>query len=120
MAGENGGPLRHRPDVPGEPEGFQILQKFGAETIFAPQVGDVLLVKAQLFDIVDDLLQPRRNGEAAPVGDVAEENVKIADLLVHSRLKISVAHGELVEIAEQGVIHVFFHVFFHVFTTFNG
>ena len=39
----------------------------------------------------------RRNGEAAPVGDVAEENVKIADLLVHFRLKISVAHGELVE-----------------------
>lgn len=41
-----------------------------AEAALSPQVGDVLSV-AEVFDIVDDLLQTGRNGEAASVGHIA-------------------------------------------------
>ncbi len=68
LPGEDGRALRHRPDVAGKAEVAQIVQKLLAEAALAAQIGDVLLVKVQLLDIVDDLLQAGGDGKAAPVG----------------------------------------------------
>src|SRR5699024_9740213 len=60
---EDGGALRHGPDVSGEAEVPQVVQKLLAEAALAPQEFDVLLGEAEILDIVDDLLQPRGDGE---------------------------------------------------------
>ena len=106
---EDGGALRHGPDVAGEAEVPQVVQKLLAEAALAPQEFDVLLGEAEILDIVDDLLQPRGDGEAAPVGHAAEEHVEIADL-------VGVPLGlEVVEVAEQGIVHVFLHLFHNLY-----
>ena len=70
---------------PGEAEAAQIVQKTPRKAALAPQVGDVLLGEAEVLDIVDDLLQTGRDGEAASIGHVAEEDIEIADLVRRAR-----------------------------------
>ena len=83
--GEHGRPLRHGVNVAGEAEGAQIFQKFLAENALAAQVRNVLLVKVQILDVFDELLEARRDGKAAAVRDRAEINVKIGDAIFDSR-----------------------------------
>ncbi len=116
LPGEDGSALRHRPDVAGEAEGAQIVQKVLAEAALGPQVGDVLLGEAQVLDIVDDLLQTGRNGKAAPVGHIAEEDIEVADAgRSYPGLKVAVAHGQFVKIAQECVVHVFLHLFHNLY-----
>ena len=61
----------------------------------------------QVPDILDDLLQTRRNGKAAAVGTLAEEHIEIADAVLVAPLKVAVAHGQLIEVAEHGEIEFF-------------
>ena len=72
LPGENGRALGDRPDIAREAEIPQVVQKFLAEYALSPQIGDVILVKAQVFNIVDDLLQTGGDGKAAPVGYIAK------------------------------------------------
>ena len=58
----------------------------------------------QVLDIIHDLLKSRRDGKAAPVRDVAEEDVEAADLLAEPGVEIAVPHRQLIEIAEHGQI----------------
>ena len=105
---EDGGALRHGPDVAGETELAQIVQEGLGKAALGAEVGDVLLVKAQLLDILDDLGQPRRYSKASLVRDRAEEHVKVADALAQSGLEVPVAHSQLVEVAEHGHVQLFF------------
>ena len=107
--GEDGGTLRDGPDVAGKMELPQIVQEFRGEAVFAPKVFNILLVKMKVFDVADDLLQPGGDGEAAPIGDVAEEHVEVADAVLQPSLEIAVAHGQLVKVGEHGVVDVVFH-----------
>ena len=106
--GEHGRPLRYGVNIAGEAEGAQIFQKFLAENALAAQVRNVLLVKVQILDVFDELLEARRDGKAAAVRDRAEINVKIGDAIFEAGLEIAVAHGQLVEIAEHGHVQFFF------------
>ena len=108
LAREHGRPLRHGVNIAGEAEGAQIFQKFLAENALAAQVRNVLLVKVQILDVFDELLEARRDGKAAAVRDRAEINVKIGDAIFEAGLEIAVAHGQLVEIAEHGHVQFFF------------
>ena len=69
LPGEDGRSLRNRPDVAGEGEIFQIVQKLLRKAVLGPQIGDILLVKVQVLNILHHLGQARRNGKAALVGD---------------------------------------------------
>ena len=109
LPGEDGGALGHGPDVAGKAEVLQILQEFRGEAPLAPEVFDVLLVKAEVLDVVDDLGKPGGDGEAAPVGDAAEEHVKVAHPVLQAGLEVAVAHGQLVEVEQHGVIDVVSH-----------
>ena len=110
LPGEDGRAFGHRPDIAGKPEGAQIVQKTVAEAALAPQVGNILLVKVEPLHIVDDLLQTGGNGKTAPIRHIAEKDVKITDLVgVALRLEVAVAHGELIEVTEQSIVHVLLH-----------
>ena len=106
LPGENGRSLRHRPDVAGELEIGQIIQEILAEALPPPQVGNVLRVKMQILNILDNLLQTGRDGEPAPVGAAAEEQVKIGYAVGIAVGKIPRAHGQLVKIAEHRQIQL--------------
>ena len=66
---EDRSPLRHCPDVAGEGKVPQIVQKLLRKAVLGPQIGDILLVKVQVLNILHHLGQARRNGKAALVGD---------------------------------------------------
>ena len=92
------------------------IQKALAEAALSPQVGDVLLGEAEVFDIVDDLLQTGRDGEAASIGYIAEEDIEVADLVgIAIGLKVAVAHGQFVKITQECVVHVFLHLFHNLY-----
>ena len=115
LPGEDGGTLGHGPDVASETELQQELEKFLAEQTLGAQKVYILGVKVQVLDISDDLLQPCGNGEAAPVGHVAEEHVEVADPVGQPSLEIAVAHSQLIEIEEHGVVDVVLHSGTHPF-----
>ena len=104
LPGEDGRALGDRPDVTGELKMQQILQKrFGKDALSAQKI-HILGRKAQILNVVDDLLQACGDSKAAAVRYVPEEDVEVADLLVHSGLEVAVAHGELVKVAEKGIV----------------
>ena len=109
LPGENWRSLRHRPDVAGEFEIRKIVQEILAEALPFPQVRDILRVKMQLLNILDDLLQTGRDGKPAPVGAAAEKQVKIRYAVGIAVGKIPRAHGQLVKIAEHRQIQFVAH-----------
>ncbi len=108
LPGEDGGALGHGPDVAGEAEALQIVQKFRGEAPLAPEVFDVLHVKVQVQNVVDQLVQARADGKAPLVRHVPEEHVEIGHPVLKARLEIAVAHGQLVEVTEHGHVQLLF------------
>ena len=104
---KDGRPLRDGVDIAREAEILQIVQKLLAEEVPAAEIGDVLLGEVQVLDIVDQLLQARRDGEAAAVGHLAEKNIKIGDAVLVAGLEVTIAHRQLVEVAEHGHVQLF-------------
>ena len=82
LSGENGRALGDRPNVTGELKMQQILQKrFGKDALSAQKI-HLLGRKAQILNIVDDLLQAGGDGKAAAIRDIPEKNIEVANTLV--------------------------------------
>ena len=60
----------------------------------------------QVLDILDGLLQTRRDGKAAFIGHLPEEQIKVCDLVLHAAFEVAVRHGQLIEIAEHGQVDI--------------
>ena len=73
------------------------------------QVVNILLVEAQLLNVLHHLGQAGRDGKAALVGDGAVKHIKVADAVLQAGLKIAVGHGQLIEVAQHGQICLCFH-----------
>ncbi len=71
LVGEHRGPLGDGKDVPGELKVCQVVQEVLVKDLPAPEVGDVLRVKVEVLDVLNDLLQPGSDGIAPIVGDAA-------------------------------------------------
>lgn len=101
---EHGSTLRHGPDIALKLKIAQVFEKFLGEHPPAAQILDVLVVKMQILNIFDYLLKPRGDGKTAVVGILAVKNIKIGYLSVHAVIEISVAHRELVVVAQHGEV----------------
>ena len=99
---EHGRALRHGPDITGEAEVFQIVQKCLTKQLPAAQIGNILVGEVQVLDVVDDLLETGGDGVAAVVGHAAEEYIEVGDAILHIVVEITVAHRQLIKIAEHG------------------
>ena len=55
----------------------------------------------QILNILDNLFQPRRDGKAAAVGTLAEEQVEVGNPVAVTGGEIALTHGQLVEIAKH-------------------
>ena len=108
LAGEDGRALGDGPDIAGELEVPQVIQELLVKEALAPEVLDILIVEMQVLDIVDQLVQTCADGKAAAVRHIPEEDVEIGDAVFVSSLKITVAHGQLIEVAEHGHIQLLF------------
>ena len=109
LPGEHRRALGHGPDVPGEAEVPQPVQKFRGKDPLGPEIGQVVLVKAQVADILHCLLQPGGDDKAAPVGHVPVKNVEIADVVPFVALEVAVGHGQLVKVEQHGVVDPVLH-----------
>ena len=97
----------------------------GHDGVVLREVDDIALFLVQLrlgmqaLDVVHDLLQTCGDGEAASVGDLPEEQVKVGDPIAVTGLQIPVAHGELVKIAEHGHVLMRAHVHMRVLLRYD-
>ena len=82
LVGEDRGALGDRPDVAGEFKVLQKGQKRLAEAPLGAQIGHVLLVEAQLLDVLHHLGQAGGDGKAPLVGDGAVEHVEVTDAVL--------------------------------------
>ena len=96
--------LGNSPDVALEFEVFEVVQKFLGEHISAAQIFYVLGLEMQVLNVVNDLLKTCADGKAAHVGILAVKHIKIGDFILHVVVEISVAHRQLVIIAQHGQI----------------
>ena len=100
----------NRPDIAGELEIREEREEFFAENLLRAQVFDVGGCEVQILNVADDLLKTRGDGITASVRDTSEEHVKIRDPVPQLGLEISAAHGQFVEVAQQGkAVFVVFH-----------
>ena len=70
---------------------------------------NILVIKVERLDIFHHLCQSGCDGEAGLVRNRAVEYVEIAHPVLQARLKIAVAHSQLVKIAQHGQIGLCFH-----------
>ena len=120
LVGEDGGALRHRPNVAGEAEVFQIIQKGFAEQLFSPQVGDILFGEGEAFQVVHQLLHTRHDRQTAVIRHPAEEHIEVGDAVPAALPKKAVGHGELVKIGQQGQIVAAILFFQHINHVLSG
>ena len=108
FAGENGSAFGDAPYITGKFEVFQIVQKFWAEAAFAVKIFQILLGKAEVFQIVHQLLHAGHDGIAGIVRHIPVEHIKIGDGISHALFVIAIGHGKFVKIGEHGEIFVQF------------
>ena len=93
--------FRHRPDVADKLEIAQVFEELFAKDVLGAQVLNVLVGEGKVLQVIDELLDARHDGEAAAVGNLAEEHVEISDRILESAYKITVRHRDLIEIRQQ-------------------
>ena len=71
----------------------------------------------KVLNILNDLFQAGCDCKTTTIRTTAEEQIKIGDPVLVAGLKIALAHGQFVEIAQHGQIQfiVDYHLVFHLF-----
>ena len=110
LPGEDGRTLRNGPDIAGKPEIPQIIQELFRKEVLAPEIVNILFAEMQVFNIGNDPVQARTDGVAAVIRDLPEKDVKVGNPVLKARLKIAVAHGQLIKVAEHGHIELIRHI----------
>ena len=117
---EDGRALGHGVNVAAEVEVCKIVEEFLAEDTSPAQVVDVLLVEVQILDIVDQLVKTGGNGVPASVRHRAEINVEIGNAILEPCFQVTVAHGQLVKVAEHGHIELLIGFHSHLIVSRRG
>ena len=108
LSGEDGRTLGDGPDITRELEVPEVVQKLLRKQVLAPEVGDILLVKMKILDVIDQLVQARADGKTALVRHIPEKDIKIGNTVLISSLQITVAHSQLIKIAEHRHVQLLF------------
>ena len=117
---EDGRALGHGVNVAAEVEACKIVEEFLTEDTSPAQVVDVLLVKVQILDIVDQLVEAGGNGVPASVRHRAEINVEIGNAILEPCFQVTIAHSQLVEVAEHGHIELLIGFHSHLIVSRRG
>ena len=104
LSGEDGRAFRNGPDITGELKIAQVGQEFLTEELSTTQIFNILGIEMQFLNVVDDLFQTGSNGKTAAIGTLTIEHIEISNAFLVTFLKITVGHGQLIEVAEHGQI----------------
>ena len=104
LLGEDGRALSDGPDVAVQGEVAQIVQKLFVEHAGGGQILDVLVGELEVLHRLDEGVQPGHDGVAAAVGDLAEEHVEDAYLVLKALFQIARRHGQFIEVHDGGEI----------------
>ena len=96
LSWEHHGTLRNRVDISGKSEVSQILQKVLLENTQRSQILDILRLKAKLLDILDHLLQSRRDGISAATGIVSVKGIENNGGILSLVFEISLHHCQFI------------------------
>ena len=120
LLGEHGCALGHGVDVAAEMEVCKIVQKLLAENTAGTEICDILLVKVQILDIVDQLVETGGDGVTAAVRHGAEVNVEIGNAILEPGFQVTIAHGQLVKVTEHGHIQLLIGLHSHLIVSRRG
>ena len=95
--------LRNRVNISREVKAPEILQKIIFKNAETPQIIYVVRRKVKIPDIFNDLLQACRDGVGSVTGIFAVKSVEDHGL-IRGIFKITLHHGQLIEICQQGQI----------------
>ena len=120
LLGEHGRALGHGVNITAEAEVGKIVEKLLAEDAARAEIGDIPLVKVQILDIVDQLVEAGGDGVPAAVRHGAEINVEIGYAILESGFQVTIAHGQLIEITEHGHIQLLIGLHSHLIVSRRG
>ena len=98
---EHRGALGNSPNIAGKFKIKQVLQEPFIEEFFAAQVGDILLGKLQILNVINHLLNTGKDGYAAFVRNGTEEQIKINGTFAIVGAEKTVCHSQFVKIRQQ-------------------
>ena len=104
FAGENNRSFWNGINVAAEMEVFQIFQKIFIENMKVTEIIDICFGKTKIFDVIDDLFKTCSDGLAAVTGIFPVKSIE-DDFFFVLGFKISLHHGQLIEIRQQCQIH---------------
>ena len=99
---------------------LQIAEKLLAENAPAAQILDILLVEMQILDVVDQLVKACRDGIASAIGYGTEVNIEIGNAILKSGFQVTVAHRQLVKVAEHGHVQLLVGLHIHLIVSRRG
>ena len=101
LSGEHERAFGDRVDRTCEFEVFKVVEKILIKNAETAKVVDILLAEMQLLDVFDQLFGSAHDRIAAAEGIGSEERVEDNRIVLFLILKISLHHGELIQICEQ-------------------
>ena len=93
-----------RVNVSAEMKIFEALQKIFVENFLRAQVIDIRRAELHVLHVLNDLLQPRENREAAGVRVAPIENVERHARVLSAVDEVAVGHCHLVEVHHHGKV----------------
>ena len=91
-------------DIARKAEIAQRRDELRVEQVQGREVVQRVLIEAQVFYVVDELLQPGHDGVLRDVPRVAIEHIEHGAVVAHAALLVAIHHGELVKIRQHGKI----------------
>ena len=104
---EDNSSFRDGPDVTCEFEVPEIIDELIVEVIVCLEELQIPFGEVKVRQIIDNLLDTCHYGIAAVLGNIPEECVEINDSIAASVIKITVCHGQLIEIREHAHVGSF-------------
>src|SRR2546427_1120673 len=92
--------FRYGPNVAGEAEAAQVVQEAVAEEPETGQVVELCVVKPQVFQVVEHLLQAPADQERAVGRQPADEQVE-RRRLVHPVAQVAIGHDQFIQVRQQ-------------------
>ena len=91
--------LRDRIYVAGKMKTCQIIQKVFGKTAKSPEIVNIIIIKMQTFDVINDLIQAGTDSVAAVVRILAVKQIKYHSL-IGVIFKISLHHSKLIQVCQ--------------------
>ncbi len=95
-------PLAHRANLTGEAQAPETVEEGGAEERSALQIGELVVVEAEVGEECQGVLDPGGDEIAPAGGQVAAEELEGRRLPVDALGEVALAHGQLVEVDQEG------------------